>query len=687
MIHIDHSRVPPPPEFEKWRARGLDRVREHLDAATSKRAQKRAPVLSFEGDELDLTEAVVELCRGKCAYCEIAIEVTPIVDRFRPASRASSLEGEISPDHYSWLAYDWDNLLLICSVCYRHKRSLFPVERRRAEPWATGGALDAERPLLADPRQEDVTSHFLFEIDGSVRGLTKRGKTTIDLLRLNRPELVTARNRAAAQVEDAFRSRPLGTERQRTAALKAAAAENSPDLPYAAVREAQFNLLALEMAEWDVSSTKRAQGAGATPPTWAEDYGATVWLERVEIENFRIIHEMELKFPEPTTTASGLKEPWIMMLGENGVGKSSVLKAIALAMAPPAKRHRLAPNAGSLFNRRVSRGTGAIRLFFSGSPEPLELLFDKRSQDFTVAGQRPRLPLLAYGSTRLLPPRRKTTTPPQPRRVRISNLFDPRYPLANAEQWLADTESVPSRQFNLLATSLKTLLSLGEDDRITRRSGGLRARLDGASVAIDEFSDGYQSLFALATDMMLHLSRASFDMDTVAGLVLLDEIEVHLHPQWKIEVVDTLRSLFPHVRFISTTHDPLCLHGLESGEVHVLERTPTDSRIEMRQVDVPPGVRADQLLTGAWFGLTSTRDEETLELMRRHGALLAKETLDAPERDERRDLEEKLNLRLHGFDSMELRQESLARASTDAVRPRTKAQKQALRAKIMGGAS
>ena len=100
------------------------------------------------------------------------------------------------------------------------------------------------------------------------------------------------------------------------------------------------------------------------------------------------------------------------------------------------------------------------------------------------------------------------------------------------------------------------------------------------------------------------------------GIVLIDEIDVHLHPRWKVEIVSRLRRVFPRVQFIITTHDPLCLLGTRKGEVHVMRRDPESEQVVATQFDVPPGTTADQVLTGFWFGLPSTMDRETVAMIK-----------------------------------------------------------------------
>ena len=67
----------------------------------------------------------------------------------------------------------------------------------------------------------------------------------------------------------------------------------------------------------------------------------------------------------------------------------------------------------------------------------------------------------------------------------------------------------------------------------------------------------------------------------------------------------------PRVQFIGTTHDPLCLRGLEDGEVIVLQRDEVGQIISIPNLPSIKGMRADQLLTSDFFGLSSTVDPET----------------------------------------------------------------------------
>jgi hypothetical protein len=258
--------------------------------------------------------------------------------------------------------------------------------------------------------------------------------------------------------------------------------------------------------------------------------------------------------------------------------------------------------------------------------------------------------VLGYGSTRLLP----AVAAPQPllqssAMVRIGNLFSAAHALSAAERWLADSRYVKRAEFDLMCSDLKALLALDNSEYLSRSRRNLIAHLFRKELPVRELSDGFQSVLALALDMMQAFSQTTHDMHGVEGLVLLDEIEVHLHPTWKARIVRDLRKMFPRTRFIVTTHDPLCVQGLAPGELHVMTRNAKSRRVESRQIDVPLGFRADQILTGEWFGLGSTRDPDTLRLMERHSNLLLIETPSKSDEAERHSIESQLRERIGRF--------------------------------------
>jgi len=82
-------------------------------------------------------------------------------------------------------------------------------------------------------------------------------------------------------------------------------------------------------------------------------------------------------------------------------------------------------------------------------------------------------------------------------------------------------------------------------------------------------SDGERALLAMVIDLCRRLALANPELDnplTGAGVALIDEIELHLHPQWQREVVEKLRGTFPNVQFILTTHSPFVIQSVRSED-------------------------------------------------------------------------------------------------------------------------
>ena len=690
MIRIKRDRFPEPENFIKRAHLAHTELAQFVkDLRKRKQVQLKLPFNETLLGADDLKEALIGLFRGTCPFCEsrLSIGERQKVAHFRPKHRAAQLDGKVDPLHYWWLVYEWRNLYASCFGCLSNKGPRFPVKGKRAEYNEDDPqSIAQEHALLLDPcGDDDPEAELQFLEDGTVRSDSERGQITIDVFGLNRMQLVKARREHCEIVDhvgNLFLTDNEPLEWQEENFVGVVLDEMPTGAGYRALTRQQARR---HLARAQQVAGKLGPSVAYIPPDVSRPYQGAVWLHRVQIENFKALRHLELEFPPLTAgTASGhvdgtiaeslppapSGEPWLMLLGENAVGKSSVLKAIALALMPPAQQRKYAPDAGEWLTRGSRATSGMIRLEFTVGAQPLELHFSRKRKEFERRGDFPDVSVLGYGSTRLLP--RSTGRRPRPERRRLQNLFDSRAPLRDAERWLATPDAVKPRDFNLLATSLKTLLSLGDDDRISRRDERLSAKVFGTSLPIRSLSDGYQSVLALSIDMMLNLSKATFDMEGVEGVVLLDEIEVHLHPRWKIAIVGALRRLFPRVRFIVTTHDPLCVQGLRKGELHIMTRQGEEHDVKIEQFDVPPGSRADQILTGAWFGVPSTRDPETVAMMRAHSALLQK-SAKTPDDDRRLEsLDRELRHRIDEYIGTEDEQIALKAAADFKAEDRTR---------------
>lgn len=95
-------------------------------------------------------------------------------------------------------------------------------------------------------------------------------------------------------------------------------------------------------------------------------------------------------------------------------------------------------------------------------------------------------------------------------------------------------------------------------------------------VEIDELSDGLKSVFVIIGELLFRFSMACNDdpnkILNMEAVVLIDEIDCHLHPKWQLNIIPALREMFPNVQFIVTTHSPLIAQSVRPGEIYKIGR-------------------------------------------------------------------------------------------------------------------
>lgn len=595
-----------------------------------------------------LIDALVAASRGKCAYCETPLsQASPTINAFRPYAGVEESSGEYLGDHYWPLAFAWDNYRASCHVCARHKSARFPLAGPRAPAEATIEALSAEQPLLIDPCSDEPDEHLAFEPDGQVLGRTDRGRATIEILALNRQELVAGRAAELRRFEAAIAADPSSAAGLLDAAQPFAAIKRQLQVHRststsaragvrASVKSARVAQQAFEDERAQVSTEKKSG---------LENYRARArFIERVQIRNFLSIERLELNF----AASESERAPCFAVLGDNAVGKSSVLKAIALALGGPSYAERLGLPPRELL--RHGEDEGSVKVWISGFKEPASMEMRRRARQLRFGQAQSRSLVLGYGSSRLLPTARH-----RPRRgmshAKIDNLFDPFLPLSDAQAWLQDA---PPPVFEEAAFRIKQLLVLPDEAQIVRtrgRKAGVfvefkppaRSRTEPERQPLARLSDGYQSMLGFAADLMeIMFAQGYTSMSSAQGVVLIDELGNHLHPRWRMQIVGRLRAAFPNVQFVFSTHDPLCLRGLFTGEVAVLQLDAQRRVYALTELPSITGLRVDQLLRSEHFGLGSTVDPEMQLDYERYLALKRMSTRDVAQNAELERLGERL---------------------------------------------
>jgi hypothetical protein len=565
----------------------------------------------------------------KCAFCEspLAPTMIPDVEWFRPSSSAVDSSGSSSLPHYAWLIVEWNNVHISCADCTRSKGRRFPVDGPRCRVGTSWpGLATSEHALLLDPFVVEPDPHLLFTDDGHVSTATAEGRATIDCFSLNRTRLVKARRAAVARAIKEWKAghvdEAVAPEHPYAGARRHAIRRLAEQQPgqLSSVVDAGAHVVVSGVRMLKVSDAQQTAAVVAESqavmeqnaysledPTSNQTYFATTkYVYAVEVSNWKAVRHVRIDVPGGATE----RAPWLTLLGENGAGKSSLLQGIALALLGQRSRERLQLRPDG-FIRNGARAA-EVKVWLTGIDEPCVLT--ARRGDTRFGGSTdPKVLILAYGATRLLPgASHGATEPPVPTSddiADVDNLFDPFVPMADANAWLL---SLDDKRFDAAARALRLLLSLDGTDALLRyrKAGEVRCRTLGAVVPLARMSDGYQSVVATACDVMAVLLSRWGDMAAAEGIVLLDELGAHLHPRWRMRIVESLRAVFPRVQFLVTTHDPLCLRGLGDGEVALVERRQDAAETVIVRQDLPPiaGLRADQLLTSELFGLRSTID-------------------------------------------------------------------------------
>ncbi|MBU3063124.1 ATP-binding protein [Nocardia sp. NEAU-G5] len=384
------------------------------------------------------------------------------------------------------------------------------------------------------------------------------------------------------------------------------------------------------------------------------------------------MHIVEIKlegvrgFPSSGSAASlslahkdGTVPRWIVVAGRNGAGKSTFLQAIALAIAGPSVARLLAETFQGWIRDGEEHARAAVKLRFgdddgfgsgrkptfepwaamgwerADGPEPTITKAAVGGNWSPVRGpwaENPRGWFTAgYGPFRRLSPapteaQRLMMSPGRP--AALASLFREDASLSESIVWLQqiylrrlegrpEAQAIEDLVLNLLDDGL-----LPEGMRVERvDSEGLWVRTpEDRHLALASLSDGYRTVAGLVLDLIKQLVSAFhtiiFDEDSDGhvrviheGVVLIDEIDVHLHIEWQKRIGFWLKDHFPRMQFIVTTHSPfICQAADEGGLIRLSPAWEHDSGAEILTGEdfnrVVNGSVDDAVLTDL-FGLDS----------------------------------------------------------------------------------
>ncbi|WP_321790589.1 AAA family ATPase [Burkholderia pyrrocinia] len=639
MRQLPANRGPVPNVFSTPALEDFDR---RIESFLKDPGFNRPPEFHFRDAPLkEILTALQIWQRGKCAFCEVSADTAPRgstnLGHFRPIRGADRGRKKVDRLHYCWLTTEWENYFIFCNACMSLKGNRFPLRRALA---GMGQSLDVlrkhERPSLLDPSFDRIEKHLLVSASGEMLGITSRGQDTIDILNLNRSSLVISRTEAIQAFFDSWNlacsdiGRPelLSAVQSRLDAnaahcgaialmLRSLLPQKEGRISFEDISAEILQRIIHKIGPIDRAAVDRRVHDRAG--SYSEDRraenrreGQTQPISRLVIHNFKGIRHAEFEFPAPQEKTS----QWLTFVGANGIGKTTVLQALALGLVGPQASNEIIANAASLVTE--GEDSGYVEVGFWYSDDVHRVTFEKDDYRFGGYQTKPAA-VVGYGAYRLLARR---TLPKAHRRLdfRLRTLFDDHVKINGLHGWF---KKLKGRKLDDAADTVKQLMLAPKSDvQIVNRK--IVVSIDNVKQPIDSLSSGLQNVVALATDILEFIYASKDSALSGRATVLIDELDAHLHPAWRLRIVERLRSAFPLVNFIFTTHDPLTLRGMRGVDVLRLyssEEGKLAAHPPMPDID---GFFVDQLLTSDLFGLHTTMTEKVDGQFVRYYDLLAK---------------------------------------------------------------
>lgn len=431
-----------------------------------------------------------------------------------------------------------------------------------------------------------------------------------------------------------------------------------------------------------------------------------MYVRWLGIDGFKLLRDFELDF-----TRDGEPRMWTVLVGRNGLCKTAILRALALAASGRDRANQLAQGLhrsmrdardehrglsvrGSFGFGEIGERRGRAHPWATDSPprlftklvlSPNRHIFEGGSSYFPVFGDelellppgapsapsndpleqiratspvRPHWLVVAYGTNRSLPTPLSAKPPDDITHDRVASLFNDSPLIGTGFADLFDNGSARTyarvikkammAHADLLPAVTDVDLSgqggvntadrLVMSHRFTVRSG------DRGSLKIPAkwLSQGYQAAIAWLADLvgqvLWEANAAGGDGDIepeeMEGLVLVDELDLHLHPTWQVGFIPALKQTFPRLQFVVTTHSPMLLAGLEADEVVVLEEDSQTGDVIKRHEERPPKLLTATQLLERYFSIDKLYPVNLAEKLRRYDFIASN-----PYRNNEEDLE------------------------------------------------
>lgn len=368
---------------------------------------------------------------------------------------------------------------------------------------------------------------------------------------------------------------------------------------------------------------------------------------------------------------NGRPSQWTVILGDNNTGKTTLLQCFVAVEPTRFADYTISKLArkGEYFNLYRDLAKDEVKISgnacFSTKITDLAKNKKKNTQVFLsvtnhmsniysfekVAG----LKCYGYGASRVMG---ESLLAEKTSDDACASLFDENSRLINAEEWLLQADYSASKRSVIglkaqekrdqIKDVLINLLPEVDDIRITdptnaKPNPGVEFKTPYGWVKLGALSLGYRTLIAWMVDLanrMFERYPRSANPLAEPAIVLVDEIDLHLHPRWQRTIMQYLSDRFKNTQFIATAHSPLVVQGATNANIVLLKREGDHVVIDNNPRSVR-GWRADQILTGL-FDLESSRSVEIEQAQKERRKILSKAKLTAAGKRKLKTLESKM---------------------------------------------
>jgi predicted ATP-binding protein involved in virulence len=373
--------------------------------------------------------------------------------------------------------------------------------------------------------------------------------------------------------------------------------------------------------------------------------GQELVISKLEIKNIKCFRELEIDFKHQQI------DRWTMLLGDNAIGKSTLLKCIALGLcnaSDAAALTRISDMNSEFIRTGETQGSITIELqrgkLSKNSRKKYTITTtitkdatgtsEEISQQTSSPTETEKFPwtdifVCGYGSSRS----QAADTSHERYKIfeAVQSLFSHEVRLQNPELILLRQD--PGIRI-LLQEKLQSILMLDEEDyQIDAGKTGLNVVGPWGKVNFNKLSDGYRTTTLWVLDFLgwlIYAGRLEGNNE-IGGILIIDELEQHLHPRWQRNIVELLRRQFPKTQIIASTHTPLLAAGVADIDESCLLKLERDENNEIKIVKIDQseiaGKRADQILTSHAFDLLTTRNNKSHDEIDKYTDLLSKPSL------------------------------------------------------------